>query len=432
MGLGESSIKALSSALTRKQGDQESALSRIQEHNRTVKKTNEAIVGFVNQSNESQAWLEQGQDWLANYTSQYNAAADGKRLSNEELGKIFADYAKLETQLGQQNGKLNADEQELANLWADATKNPFLKEYCNIGVFEIDNAGMCMMGMGMGSFNYNTGFKLSGKELLAVSSVLTDKLKSADCVAKELKSLGVCADSDGKEVTLGSGKKISDANGDGGLSNADYDFSKALCKFNEDLCKFNGEVEKVENKIAVDKGDIASTEGAIVINKAEEAAEQGVNDRYAAEEEAAAGLMEYQESINEGYENTINEIGEVVGELEVEVDEETKVIGELQDEVKDAEDEIQDAQEKIAEAKEEAEEAKLAEGEHADADETTVVAGGSHEMPAVETISGETPAVEIAKNDEQSVAPPVDESETVVASASADRDDLYIDEQALV
>lgn len=142
-------------------------------------------------------------------------------------------------------------------------ENPLNANF-DVQEFIQNNKGMCGMGMGMGAFGEKT-VKLSGAELIALSTILTESQEKGtatatdfDDIAKQLQSTGI----DAKSVVTSDGKKtieithadktktvVFDANGNGGLDTQDYNFNAALSDFKKDLEVFNGKMTAISQKI---------------------------------------------------------------------------------------------------------------------------------------------------------------------------------------
>lgn len=212
----------------------------------------------------------------------------------------------LQREINRENDVLEQYQQELFDILNN--ENPLNQIYCGIKEFVIDNSGMCGMGMGMGHMEVNSNIKLTGKELLAMSSVLNgnaDGQYSPCELVEQLKSMGIDnakLSDDGGSIVLtrsdGSCVKFCDANGDGMLNGCDYDFSDALAKFNDDMNEFNAKVDEMNSKIDAQETKIA-----------------GLEDDKSAVDDTIANLVRTGEEIADEIENTNNEMAKLQGQI---------------------------------------------------------------------------------------------------------------------
>ena len=151
-----------------------------------------------------------------------------------------------------------------------AANTPLKKMYSGIKEFQIQNKGMCGMGMGMGEF-VDSCMQLTGQELLDISNLLKEnkdgKFKPSE-LAEKLNSLEgrdykATADdsalgSDGNAgnkaaltITRSDGSKVEfkDANGDGQLNSCDYNFDEALAKFQADMAQWEKDMQAAQDKV---------------------------------------------------------------------------------------------------------------------------------------------------------------------------------------
>jgi len=153
-------------------------------------------------------------------------------------------------------------------------KDPYNSTY-DVTQFLLETSqGMCGMGMGMGMGSFEGGIKIqmTGQELIALSTLLSDKNSGVDFgnwdkIAEKLQESGIDAKvvdnievkdgqdktytSKGIEITRKDGTKttVCDANGNGGLDVADYDFTNALAEFDKNLDTYNAKIKEIEDQV---------------------------------------------------------------------------------------------------------------------------------------------------------------------------------------
>lgn len=230
-----------------------------------------------------------------------------------------------EAKLLKEQNRIQTDQlQEYHELLSETIENedPMKQMYCGIKEFVIEEAGMCGMGMGMGSLQLNSNLQLTGAELLAMNEVLNDNSDGqlgACGLVERLHQMGienaqVSESGDSIELTRvdenGNETKVTfkDANGDGMLNGCDYDFSDALCKFNEDLKAYNEKIDKLEKEIEISAKALATTQE---------------------KQEKVDTFIDYLESIKDKQEKAIKIINGEIDATEAEIKEVTTKIEDL-------------------------------------------------------------------------------------------------------
>ncbi len=266
---------------------------------------------------------------------------NNENLSNaQEVSGQESDLRGVKSQLTTETNTLKGYQQELLKILD--TENPLNKIYCGIKEFVIENSGMCGMGMGMGHMENNCSIKLTGKELLAMNSVLngnSDGRYSPEDLVEQLKSMGIensQVSEDGKSIELtrsdGSKVKFCDANGDGMLNGCDYDFTDALAKFNQDMDAFNAKVDEMKAKIEEQETKVDELDGQ-----------------------------------KDGIENTLRQLGKEGEKIQKEIEQNDKDIKEIESEIAQTKDEME---ENLKAEKEKQDAEKAAEVESSTAEET--------------------------------------------------------------
>lgn len=187
-------------------------------------------------------------------------------LNNDEFLIQSKDYDSTNTEATKEVDEINKLDLEINNelIQRDqiSKENPLNANF-DVQEFIQNNKGMCGMGMGMGAFGDKT-VKLSGAELIALSTILTESQEGGKAtetdfasIAKKLQDTGINAQvvkvngKDTIEITHADNSKttVFDANGNGGLDTQDYNFNAALNEFKNDLAEFNGKMTAISNKI---------------------------------------------------------------------------------------------------------------------------------------------------------------------------------------
>lgn len=210
-------------------------------------------------------------DMLTKYQN-YKGTLSSEKSSNETQTDIKQNQlARTDSEIDIHNAAID-QYNELLGVLEENT--PLNRMYCGIKEFVVDNSGMCGMGMGMGHMEVNSSLKLTGKELIAMSSVLVGNSAgqySPQTLVDQLHSMGIGnaqLSADGQSIELvridANGNKTTvkfcDANGDGMLNNSDYDFSDALAKLDADLKEWNEQKDEIKAKIEAEELKIKELE----------------------------------------------------------------------------------------------------------------------------------------------------------------------------
>ena len=305
------------------------------------------------------------------FNQQANATGAAEDVKDLNLKKDALEHANdnTGTQLNDKNSEAkmlklqNRIETDRLNEYHELLKetieneDPMKQMYCGIKEFVVEEAGMCGMGMGMGSLQLNSNLQLTGAELLAMNEVLNsnaDGKLDACGLVERLHKMGienaqVSESGDSIELTRvdenGNETKVTfkDANGDGMLNGCDYDFSDALCKFNDDLKAYNEKVDNLEKEIELSAKELATTE---------------------AKQQEVDSFIDYLESIKEKQEKAIKVAN---GEIKATEEEIKEITTKIEDLIGQYDKKVEE--EKEAEETKKAEEDRKAEEETASADD---------------------------------------------------------------
>ena len=211
-------------------------------------------------------------DMLTKYQN-YKGSLSSEKASNKTQTDIKQkQLARTEASIDNENTVIDQYNDLLAVL---EENTPLNRMYSGIKEFVVDNSGMCGMGMGMGHMEVNSSLVLTGKELIAMSSVLVGNsggIYSPQTLVDQLHNMGignaqlsedgqsielVRIDENGNKTTV----KFCDANGDGMLNDSDYDFSDALAKLDADLGEWFKQKEEIEAKIEAEELKLENLEG---------------------------------------------------------------------------------------------------------------------------------------------------------------------------
>ena len=267
----------------------------VQQYNLNInssQNTNSIWAGAVNQTNTA-VQTNQNASWYDNFNKLYGSILNtingqnvgssqqtGSSNTNIFIGVIGQDSgdAELQALLKQRNDLLEAEKNKTYDLQQ----------------FHLSQ-GMCGMGMGMGAFDSQTVVSLTGDEIAklnmallgtsdasttssnssddelnkvnnasnTVAGILTQDSsktqttrRSIDDIANSLKSEGFkdvtkTADGTGIKFTNKAGKTVTvhDANGDGALNTADYNFNGALSSYKNDLKTEAASLTSIDAKI---------------------------------------------------------------------------------------------------------------------------------------------------------------------------------------